>query len=76
MKRVEGNYFDVLVRSKETGKLIRTECDAYENMGNLKRYLQKFADKIEIVIVDPAYASFLPWDRFSSALESVSKSGK
>jgi len=72
VKRIDGNSFDILVRSKKTGKLIRTECDSYVNMGNLKRYLQKFADKIEVVIVDPAYASFIPWDIFTDVLETKS----
>lgn len=70
MRRIAGNSFDVLVRSKKTGNLIRTECDSYANMGNLKKYLGKFSDKIDVVIVDPAYASFLPWGSFTEVLET------
>ena len=70
LRRIAGNSYDVLVRSKKTGKLIRTECDSYVNMGNLKRYLCKFSDKVEVVIVDPAYASFIPWGIFTDVLET------
>lgn len=70
MKREKGNSYDILVRSKKTGKLIRTECDSYVNMGNLRRYLKKYEEKIEVVVVDPAYASFIPWDIFTDVLET------
>lgn len=62
------SVFDVLVRSKITGEYVRTQCDNYAKYGNLRRFLAKHEDKIEVLIVDPAPGVFMSWDIFVSVL--------
>lgn len=58
----EKSVYDVVLRSKVTGKIIRTQCDKYVKYGNLRRFLAKHEDKIEVLVVDPAWGKYIDWD--------------
>lgn len=60
--------FDIVVRSKETGKIIKTQCSDYARLGNLRRFLALHEDKIEVIIAEPAPGYFIGWNFFKSML--------
>lgn len=60
--------FDITVRSKKTGKIIRTQCSDYAKYGNLRRFLAKHEDILEVIFVDPAPGYFIGWNTFVSLL--------
>lgn len=60
--------FDIVLRSKITGEVIRTQCDSYAYEGCLRNFLEKHSDKIEIVVLDPAWGDFIPWNTLVSCL--------
>ena len=61
--------YDILLRSKATGAIIRTQCNSYVKYGNLRRFLKKHEDKFDVLIVEPAPGTFISWETLKAVIE-------
>jgi hypothetical protein len=52
--------FDVILRKRSNGCLIRSVCDDYKSLGWLHRFLSKSTD-YQIVSIDKTNMDIVPW---------------
>lgn len=56
----EKQNFELLLRVRSNGNLIRTSCDKYCYMANMKRRVRR-SGKFDLIICDPVPIRCVPW---------------